>query len=145
MKDGLGSIRSDLQRQGGDAVAVAGERGDRLGCAEAWDRPQDLGAPSEGFAVDSRSRTDEHRGQPRPANGPRPLRRNARDLAGRQPLHQHCTAQGATEGRDEDRRLISPASFRARQFAQPDRHNEQDSGRIVQRFPYGPPRRIVEW
>lgn len=38
MKDGLGSIRTDLQGQGAGAVAAAGERGNRRGCARGWDR-----------------------------------------------------------------------------------------------------------
>jgi len=44
MKDKLGSIRTDIQRQSGSAVAAAGERSDRRGCAGDWDRCRHLGA-----------------------------------------------------------------------------------------------------
>src|SRR5438034_9287806 len=37
MKDGLGSIRTDIQRQSGGAVAAAGERSVGRGCARGWD------------------------------------------------------------------------------------------------------------
>ena len=56
MKDGLGSIRTDIQRQGGGAVAAAGERGDRRGCARGWDRRRDLGALARGCALQARPR-----------------------------------------------------------------------------------------
>jgi len=38
MKDGLGSIRTDLQGQGAGVVAAAGERGNRRGCAGISER-----------------------------------------------------------------------------------------------------------
>ena len=56
MKDGLGSIRTDIQRQSGGAVAAAGERSDRLGCARGWDRRRHLGALARGCAVQARPR-----------------------------------------------------------------------------------------
>ena len=51
MKDGLGSIRTDIQRHGVGAVAAAGERGDRLGCTRGWDRRGHFGALAQGAAA----------------------------------------------------------------------------------------------
>jgi transposase len=56
MKDGLGSIRTDIQGQGAGAVAAAGERIDRLGCAGGWDRRRHLGALARGCTVQARGR-----------------------------------------------------------------------------------------
>ena len=49
MKDKLGSIRTDIQRQSGSAVAAAGERSDRRGCAGDWDRCRHLGPRPAGL------------------------------------------------------------------------------------------------
>ena len=51
MKDGLGSMRTDIQRQSGAAVVAAGERSDRLGFARAWDWRGHLGALAQGAAA----------------------------------------------------------------------------------------------
>ena len=64
MKDGLGSIRTDIQRQSGGAVAAAGERSDRRGCARGWDRDGHLGALARGCAVQARPRAGLDRGRP---------------------------------------------------------------------------------
>lgn len=64
MKDGLGSIRTDIQGQGGGAVAAAGERSDRRGCARGWDRDGHLGALARGCAVQARPRAGLDRGWP---------------------------------------------------------------------------------
>lgn len=50
MKDGLGSIRTDIQGQSGGAVAAAGERSDRRGCARDWGQRWDFGALARGSA-----------------------------------------------------------------------------------------------
>ena len=74
MKDKLGSIRTDIQRQSGSAVAAAGERSDRRGCAGDWDRCRHLGALARAGAVHA----------PPPAGpGPPPARGRAWTAAGR--------------------------------------------------------------
>ena len=55
MKDGPGSIRTDIQRRSGGAVFAAGERGDRFGCARDCDRHRHLGALVR-WCKDARSR-----------------------------------------------------------------------------------------
>lgn len=64
MKDKLGSIRTDIQRQSGSAVAAAGERSDRRGCAGDWDRCRHLGALARAGAVQARPRAGLDRGRP---------------------------------------------------------------------------------
>jgi quaternary ammonium compound-resistance protein SugE len=64
MKDGLGSIRTDIQRQSGGAIAAARERSDRRGCARGWDRDGHLGALARGCAVQARPRAGLDRGRP---------------------------------------------------------------------------------
>ncbi len=64
MKDGLGSIRTDIQGQSGGAVAAAGERSNRRGCARGWDRHGHLGALARGCAVQARPRAGLDRGRP---------------------------------------------------------------------------------
>ena len=64
MKDGLGSIRTDIQGQGGGAVAAAGERSNRPGCARSWGRHGHLGALARGCEVQARPRAGLDLGRP---------------------------------------------------------------------------------
>jgi wobble nucleotide-excising tRNase len=56
MKDGIGSIRTSIQRQGGSEVAAAGERRAGSGGAGSWDWRGNAGALARGCAVQARPR-----------------------------------------------------------------------------------------
>jgi type I restriction enzyme M protein len=56
MKDGLGSIRTGIQRQGGSEVAAAGERSAGGGGARGWHWSGNPGALARGCAVQARPR-----------------------------------------------------------------------------------------
>ena len=56
MKDGLGSIRTGIQGQGGGEVAAAGERAAGGGGTRGWHRRGHAGALARGGAVQARPR-----------------------------------------------------------------------------------------
>ena len=64
MKDGLGSIRTDIQGPGGGEVAAAGERSAGGSGARGWSGSGDSGALARGCAVQARPRAGLDCGRP---------------------------------------------------------------------------------